>query len=152
MALANFVDQKDAPSFSALTSFPSLADFSVAATADALKWVDLEQNVVYQILPTRTVNTQHGQSVILSLQKDGGSSFSVCACGMLSRELLQNPMIMMSSRLFVVECTIHINCYSAKCTILFLPNIYIYIYRKMEFNSLFTRLNHGVGVPYLNVI
>ena len=74
-------------SFSALTSssFPSLMDFSAAATADALKWADLEQNVLYQIMFTHTVNTQHGQSVILSLQKDGGSSFSVWACGMLSK-------------------------------------------------------------------
>ena len=39
---------------------------------------------------TRTVNSQHGQSVILSLQKDVGSSFSVWACGMLTKELLQN--------------------------------------------------------------
>ena len=73
-------------------------------------------------LSTRTVNTQHGQSVILSLQKDVGSSFSVWACGMLSKELLQNPVIMVGSRLFVVsigkktskisESTIRINCYS----------------------------------------
>ena len=71
MALADFVDQMDAPSFSILTSssFPSLADFRAAATADTLKWKDLEQNVVYQILSTRTVNTQHDQSVILSLRK-----------------------------------------------------------------------------------
>ena len=103
MTLADFVDQMDAPSFSALTSFPSLADFSAAATADALKWTDMEQNVVYQILSIRTVNTQHGKSVILSLQKDGESSFSVWACGMLSRELLQNPMIMVSLRLFVMS-------------------------------------------------
>ena len=105
MALADFVDQMDAPSFSALasSSFPSLTGFSAAATADALKWAHLEQNVVYQIISSRTVNTQHGQSVILSLQKDGGSSFSVWAYGMLSKELLQNPMIMVSSRLFVLS-------------------------------------------------
>ena len=54
-------------------SFPSLADFSAALTADALKRTDLEQNVVYQITNTRTVNTQHGQTVILSLQKADGS-------------------------------------------------------------------------------
>ena len=54
MSLTNFVDQLGA-------SFPSLADFSAAATADALKWTDLEQNVVYQIINTRTVNNQHGQ-------------------------------------------------------------------------------------------
>ena len=78
-------------------SFPSLADFS-AGTADALKWTDLEQNVVYQIVSSRTVNTQHGQSVILS----DGSSCSARACGMLSTELLQNPMVMVSSRLLVL--------------------------------------------------
>ena len=95
MSLTNFVDQLD--------SFPSLADFSAEATADALKWTDLKQNVVYQIVNTHTVNTQHGQSVILSLQKADGSSCSVWACGMLSTELLQNPMIMVSSQLFVLS-------------------------------------------------
>ena len=79
MSLTNFVDQLE---------FPSLTDFSASATADALKCTDLEQNVVYQIVNTRTVNTQHGQSVILSLQKADGSSCSVWACGMLSTELL----------------------------------------------------------------
>ena len=77
----------------ASSSFPSLTDFSAAAAADALKWIDLEQNVVYQIVSTRTVNTQHGQSVILSLQKAGGSSCSAWACDKLAKELLQNPMI-----------------------------------------------------------
>ena len=97
MALTDFVDQLSAPgaSFSALTSssFPSLTDFSAAATADALKWTDLGHNVVYQIVSTRTVNTQHGQSVILSLQKSDESNCSVWACGMLAKELLQKPMI-----------------------------------------------------------
>ena len=83
MSLANFVDQ---------SAFPSLADFS--AVTDALEWTDLEQNVVYQIVNTHTVSTQHGQSVILSLQKADGSSCNAWACGMLSTELLQNPMIM----------------------------------------------------------
>ena len=77
MSLTNFVDQMD--------SFPSLSDFNV----HALKWTDLNQDVVYQITSTRTVNTQHGQSVILSLQKADGSSCSAWACGMLSKELLQ---------------------------------------------------------------
>ena len=85
-----FVDQ--------ISAFPSLSDFNVTA----LKWTDLDQNVVYQITSTSTVKTQHGQSVILSLQKADGSSCSAWACGMLSKELLQNPMIMVSSRLFVV--------------------------------------------------
>ena len=103
--MADFIVNQPGDSFSALTSslFPSLADFSVAATADALKWTDLEQNVMYQILSPRTVNTQYGQSVSLSPQKDGGSSFSVWACGMLSKELLHNPMKMVGSRLFVVS-------------------------------------------------
>ena len=69
MSLTNVVDQ--------ISAFPSLSDFNVTA----LKWTDLDQDVVYQITSTRTVNTQHGQSVILSLQKD---------------------MIMVSSRLFVL--------------------------------------------------
>ena len=94
MSLTNFVNQ---------LVFPSLEDFSTAATADALKWTNLEQNVVYQITNTHTVNTQHGQSVILSLQKADESSCSAWACGMLSTELLQNPMIMVSSQLFVLQ-------------------------------------------------
>ena len=58
-----FIVNQPGDSFSALTSslFPTLADFSAAAAADALKWTDLEQNAVYQILSARTVNTQHGQ-------------------------------------------------------------------------------------------
>ena len=61
MSLTNFVDQMN-------YAFPSLSDFNV----DALKWTDLDQDVVYQITSTRTDNTQHGQSVILSLQKADG--------------------------------------------------------------------------------
>ena len=68
MALTDFVDQLSAlgASFSALTSssFPSLTDFNAAATADALKWTDLEQNVAYQIVSTLTVNTQYGQRLV----------------------------------------------------------------------------------------
>ena len=99
MALTDFVDQFSTPG----ASFSALTDFSAAATADALKWTDLEQNVVYQIVSTCTVNTQHGQSVILSLQKADGSSCTVWACGMLTKELLQYPMMMASSRLFVLS-------------------------------------------------
>ena len=106
MALTDFVDQlspSGASSFSALalSSFPSLADFNASTTSEALKWADLEQNTVYQIVSTRTVNTQLGQSVILSLQKADGSSYNAWACGMLTNELLQNPMTMVTSRLFV---------------------------------------------------
>ena len=93
MALTDFVDQlnaQGASSFSALTSssFPLLADFNASTTSEALKWTDLEQNTVYQVVSARTINTQHGQSVILSLQKADGSSSSVWACGMLAKELL----------------------------------------------------------------
>ena len=56
---------------------------------------------MYQLLSTRTVNTQHGQSLILSLLEADGSSCSAWACGMLTKELLQNPMVMVTSRLFV---------------------------------------------------
>ena len=58
------------------------------ATADALKRTNLEQDVVYQIPNTHTVNTQHEQSVILSLQKADGSGCTALARGMLSTELL----------------------------------------------------------------
>ena len=83
---------------SAVDSFPTLKDFSV----DALKWTDLEEGVVHQIVSTRPVNTQHGQSIILSLQEANGSCCTVWACGMLSTELLLNPMLLVNSRLFVV--------------------------------------------------
>ena len=104
MVLTYFVDQLSAPGalFSALTS-SSLTDFNASATANALKWTDLEQNVVYQIVSTRTVNTQHGQSVILPLQKADRSSCSVWACGILTKELLQNPTMVVNSRVFVLS-------------------------------------------------
>ena len=100
MALTDFVDQLSAPgaSFLALTSFPSFANFHVS-TSEARKWTDLEQNTVYQIVSTRTVNTQHGQSIILSLQKADESS--AWASGMLAK-LVQNPTMMASLRLFVL--------------------------------------------------
>ena len=62
MALTDLVDQLSAPeaSFLALTasSFPSLADFNASTTSEALKWTDLEQNTVYQIVSTRTVSPE----------------------------------------------------------------------------------------------
>ena len=83
---------------SAMDSLPTLKDFSV----DALKWTDLEEGVVHRIVSTRTVNTQHGQSIILSLQEADGLCCTGWACGMLSTELLLNPMMLVNSRLFVV--------------------------------------------------
>ena len=96
----NFNYQASNMSLTNFDSFPLMTDFS--AGNDALKWTDLEQNVVYQIINLLTVNTSHGQSVILSLQKADGSSCSAWACGMLSTELIQNPMVMVSSRMFVL--------------------------------------------------
>ena len=83
-----------------------MADFSASMASEALKWTDLEQNTVYQIVSTRTVNTQHRQSVILSLQKADGSSCSIWACGMLTKELLQD----WKSVQFVSTATVLIIC------------------------------------------
>ena len=92
-ALTDFVDQ--------LNAFPTLEDFNASSMNEALKWTDLVQDTVYQIVSTRTVNTQHEQSISPSLQKVEGSCCSAWACGMLTKELLQNPMVMVNSRLFV---------------------------------------------------
>ena len=85
-ALTDFVDQ--------LKVFPKLEVFNASSTSEALKWTELEQDTAYQV-STRTVNTQHGQSII----KADGSYCSAWACGMLTKELMQNPI--MNSRLFV---------------------------------------------------
>ena len=84
--------------FATVDLFPTRKDFS----ADALKWTDLEKSVVHQIASARTVNTQHGQSNAFSLQREDGSCCTAWACGMLSTELLLNPMLLVNSRLFVV--------------------------------------------------
>ena len=83
---------------SAMDSFPTLKDFSV----DALKWTDLEEGIVHQIVSTRTVHTQHGQSSVLSLREADMACCSFWACDMLSTQLLLNPMLLVNSRLFVV--------------------------------------------------
>ena len=57
--------------------FPTLEDF----TAVAARWKELEENVVYQIMSTKIVNTHHGQSVVLPLQKEDGTCKTVWACG-----------------------------------------------------------------------
>ena len=105
MALTDFDDQLSGPgasSFSGLTSssFPSLEDFNAtSSTLEALKWIDLVQDTVYQIVSTRTVNTQHGQSVVLSLQKADKSCCSVWACCMLMWYV--DGMMMVTWRLFI---------------------------------------------------
>ena len=62
----------------------------------------LEEGLIHQIASVRTVNTQHGQSTVVSLQREDGSCCTAWACGMLSTELLLNPMLLVNSRLFVV--------------------------------------------------
>ena len=84
----------------ASSTFPSLAD-NASLTNEELKWTDLVQEPVFQIVSMHNVNTQHGQSIILSLQKADGSCCSAWACGMIMKDLLQNPMVMVTSRLFV---------------------------------------------------
>ena len=76
--LTNFVDQLNAPVF---------------PTSEEIKWTDLVQDTVYQIVSTRTVDTQYGPSIILSFQKADGSCCSGRTCGMLTKELLQNTMV-----------------------------------------------------------
>ena len=78
--------------------FPALEGFATVAEG----WKKLEENVVYQIVSTKIVHTHHGQSVVLSLQKEDGTCKTVWACGMLTAELLANPMLTVSSNLFVV--------------------------------------------------
>ena len=87
-ALTDFVDQ--------LNVFSTLEDFNASSKSEALRWTDLVQDTVYHIV---TVNTQH--TIIMSLQKADGSCCSAWAYGMLTKELLQNPMAMVDSRLFV---------------------------------------------------
>ena len=67
--LTYFIDQ--------LNVFPTLKDFNASSTSEALKWTDLVLGTVYQIVSMCTVNTQYGQSIILSLQKADGSCCSV---------------------------------------------------------------------------
>ena len=56
-ALTNFVDQLRAP------EFPTLERFNSSLTSGALKWTDVVQDTVYQIVSTHNVNTQHGASI-----------------------------------------------------------------------------------------
>ena len=80
---------------------PDYMDISNFPTSYYKQWTNLVQETVYQIVSTHTVNTQHGQSNILSLQKADGSCCSAWSWGMHTKELLQNPMVMVNSRLFV---------------------------------------------------
>ena len=59
-ALTNFIDQLNAP------VIPTLEDFNASPTIETLKWTELVQDTVYQIVSTRTVNKQHGPLIIVS--------------------------------------------------------------------------------------
>ena len=69
--LTDFVDH--------LNVFPALKDFNASSVSEALKWTDFVQDTVYQIVSTCTVNTQQGQTIILSLQKADVSCCSAWA-------------------------------------------------------------------------
>ena len=87
--LIEFVDQLSAgvgaqqPTSAA--AFSTLEDFDEGSTG-ALKWKDLTQDRVYQILTARSINNQHGTSFVLSLHTADGFCYTAWACG-----ILQNP-------------------------------------------------------------
>ena len=54
--LTDFVDQ--------LNVLPTVKDFIASSTNEALKWTDLVQDTMYQIVSMHTVNVQHGQSIM----------------------------------------------------------------------------------------
>ena len=84
--------------------FPTVEDFNTGlASESALKWKDLTQDTIYQILTAQSVNTQDGTTFILSLQTADGFCYSAWACGILTKEILQNHMMLedKSLRLFV---------------------------------------------------
>ena len=57
-ALTDFVDQ--------LNVFPTLEVFNASSTSEALKWTDLVQDTVYQIVSTRTIHSMGNRSFCLS--------------------------------------------------------------------------------------
>ena len=73
--------------------FPSLGDFNDNSTG-ALKWKDLLVDMIYQVRSARSIHTQHGTAFILSLQTADGFCYNAWACGMLTKELLQNPSML----------------------------------------------------------
>ena len=83
-ALREFVDQLNAPA----PAFTTLEDFDTGSTSEALKWNDLAQDTIYQIISTQSINTQHGTSLLLSPQTADGFCYSAWACRMLTKELL----------------------------------------------------------------
>ena len=101
--LTEFVDQLSAEAGAPQTTsssaaaapppFPTLDDFNEGSTG-AMRWKDLVQDRVYQIITARSINNQHRTSFVLSLQTADGFCYSAWACGMLTKELLQNPSML----------------------------------------------------------
>ena len=83
------------------SSIPNVGRVWCNSTTEVLKWTDLTHDSVSDCVNAYSYNTQHGQSLILSLLGADESSYSAWTCGMLTKELLQNPMLMVTSRLFV---------------------------------------------------
>ena len=103
--LTEFVDQlaaeAGAPSASTTAALPTQNEFDEGATG-ALKWEDLVTDRVYQILSAWSIHTQHGTSFVLSSQTADGFCYTSWACGILTKELLQNPsMLEDQRRLFI---------------------------------------------------
>ena len=94
-ALTNFVDHLHAPA----PAFPTLEDFDAGSTSETLKWNHLAQGTIYQIVSAQSINTQHGTTFIQSLQTADWFFYSDWACGMMTKELLQNPMMLEGKRL-----------------------------------------------------
>ena len=92
--LTEFVDQLSAeagaPQPRSATAFPTLDNFNEDSTI-ALQWKDLAQDRVYQIKTAWNINTQHRTSFVLSLQTADGFCYTAWACGIRTKELLQNP-------------------------------------------------------------
>ena len=137
--LTDFVDQ--------LNVFPTLEDFNASSYEWSTK-VDRfgARHSVYQIVSTRIINMQHGQSIILSLHKADRSCCSACACGMLTKELQRKPMVMVNLQLFVWPTGLKMskigrvyNSYQLLQCWLFVSYL-CNICRKMKFTSIFLSL------------
>ena len=94
--------EAEATTTSTAAAFPTLHDFDKGATR-ALKWRELVKNRVYQVLSARSIHTRHGTSFLLSLQTADGFCNTAWRCGILTKELLQNPGMLedKSRRLYV---------------------------------------------------
>ena len=104
--LTDFVDQLRAEATAAVsppTGFPTQGDFNDNSTG-ALKWKYLLVDMIYQVRSAQSIHTHHGITFILSLQTADGFCYNAWACGMLTKELLQNPSMLKDKqqlRLFI---------------------------------------------------